>query len=143
MIKLEGLVRMFGATRAVDNLSMDVQDGTIVALLGPNGAGKTTTVRMASGLIGISQGRAWIDDVDVVADPARARARAGLLMGEANVYESMTLEGYLSFFGEAYGLTSASARASARALADEVGLADRIASKIESFSKGMRQRVAL
>ncbi|MGZ4206229.1 MAG: ATP-binding cassette domain-containing protein, partial [Actinomycetota bacterium] len=58
---------MFGATRAVDNLSMDVQDGTIVALLGPNGAGKTTTVRMASGLIGISQGRAWIDDVDVVA----------------------------------------------------------------------------
>ncbi|MGZ6515851.1 MAG: ATP-binding cassette domain-containing protein, partial [Actinomycetota bacterium] len=64
MIKLEGLVRMFGATRAVDNLSMDVQDGTIVALLGPNGAGKTTTVRMASGLIGISQGRAWIDDVD-------------------------------------------------------------------------------
>ncbi|MGZ4127624.1 MAG: ATP-binding cassette domain-containing protein [Actinomycetota bacterium] len=143
MIKLEGLVRMFGATRAVDNLSMDVQDGTIVALLGPNGAGKTTTVRMASGLIGISQGRAWIDDVDVVADPARARARAGLLMGEANVYESMTLEGYLSFFGEAYGLTSASARARARALADEVGLAGRIASKIESFSKGMRQRVAL
>ncbi|MGZ4241788.1 MAG: ATP-binding cassette domain-containing protein, partial [Actinomycetota bacterium] len=66
MIKLEGLVRMFGATRAVDNLSMDVQDGTIVALLGPNGAGKTTTVRMASGLIGIRQGRAWIDDVDVV-----------------------------------------------------------------------------
>ncbi|MGZ4140356.1 MAG: ATP-binding cassette domain-containing protein, partial [Actinomycetota bacterium] len=85
----------------------------------------------------------WIDDVDVVADPARARARAGLLMGEANVYESMTLEGYLSFFGEAYGLTSASARARARALADEVGLAGRIASKIESFSKGMRQRVAL
>jgi ABC-2 type transport system ATP-binding protein len=98
---------------------------------------------MAAGLIGITEGRAWIDDVDVVAHPAQARARAGLLMGEANLYENMTLEGYLSFFGEAYGLTSRSARARAAALAKEIGLSDRLTKKIESFSKGMRQRVAL
>jgi len=120
-----------------------VPDGSIVALLGPNGAGKTTTVRMAAGLIGISQGRAWIDDVDVVRDPARARARAGLLMGEANLYDNMTLQGYLSFFGEAYGLTTATAKRRAGALADEVGLSDRLTRKIESFSKGMKQRVQL
>ena len=143
MIKLENLVRTFGSARAVDDLSMLVQDGTIVALLGPNGAGKTTTVRMAAGLIGISQGRAWIDDIDVVRDPARARARAGLLMGEANLYDNMTLQGYLSFFGEAYGLTPASARKRAGQLAEEVGLSDRLTRKIESFSKGMKQRVGL
>src|SRR5439155_25556515 len=129
--------------RAVDGVSLDVVDGSIVALLGPNGAGKTTTVRMAAGLIGITQGRAWIDDVDVVEQPASARARAGLLMGEANLYDTMTLQGYLSFFGEAYGLTPATARKRAAELADEVGLADRLTRKIESFSKGMRQRVAL
>ena len=143
MIKLENLVRTFGASRAVDDLSMQVLDGSIVALLGPNGAGKTTTVRMAAGLIGITQGGAWIDDVDVVKDPARARARAGLLMGEANLYDNMTLQGYLSFFGEAYGLTPATARRRAGDLAAEVGLTDRLTRKIESFSKGMKQRVGL
>jgi len=122
VIKLENLVRTFGTSRAVDDLSMQVLDGSIVALLGPNGAGKTTTVRMAAGLIGITQGGAWIDDVDVVKDPARARARAGLLMGEANLYDNMTLQGYLSFFGEAYGLTPATARRRAGDLAAEVGL---------------------
>jgi len=143
VIKLENLVRTFGSSRAVDDLSMQVLDGSIVALLGPNGAGKTTTVRMAAGLIGITQGRAWIDDVDVVSDPAHARARAGLLMGEANLYDNMTLQGYLSFFGEAYGLTSATAKRRAGQLAEEVGLSDRLTRKIESFSKGMKQRVGL
>jgi len=143
VIKLENLVRTFGSSHAVDDLSMQVPDGSIVALLGPNGAGKTTTVRMAAGLIGITQGRAWIDDVDVVRDPARARARAGLLMGEANLYDNMTLQGYLSFFGEAYGLAPATAKRRAGALAEEVGLSDRLTRKIDSFSKGMKQRVAL
>ncbi|HJT38268.1 MAG TPA: ABC transporter ATP-binding protein [Actinomycetota bacterium] len=143
MIKLEGLVRTFNGARAVDDLSMQVPDGSIVALLGPNGAGKTTTVRMASGLIGITQGRASIDDVDVVKDPARARARSGLLMGDSNLYDSMTLEGYLSFFGEAYGLTPAKAKRRAAELAQEVGLSERLTKKIESFSKGMKQRVHL
>ena len=143
MIRLEQLVRTFGSVRAVDGISIEIPDGSIVALLGPNGAGKTTTVRMAAGLLGITSGRAWIDDVDVVERPAEARARAGLLMGEANIYESMTLEGYLSFFGEAYGLSPTSARARAADLAKEVGLSDRLTKKIDSFSKGMRQRVAL
>ena len=143
MIRLEHLVRTFGSVRAVDDVSIDIPDGSIVALLGPNGAGKTTTVRMAAGLIGITQGHAWIDDVDVVERPAEARARAGLLMGEANLYESMTLQGYLSFFGEAYGLSPRSARARAADLAKEVALGARLTNKIESFSKGMRQRVAL
>jgi len=143
VIKLEGLVRTFNGARAVDDLSMEILDGSIVALLGPNGAGKTTTVRMAAGLIGVTQGRAWIDDVDVVREPERARARSGLLMGDSNLYDNMTLEGYLSFFGEAYGLTSASAKRRAAALAEEVGLRDRLTKKIESFSKGMKQRVHL
>jgi ABC-2 type transport system ATP-binding protein len=143
LIRLENLVRTFGAARAVDGVSLDVPDGSIVALLGPNGAGKTTTVRMAAGLIGITQGGAWIDEIDVVKERAYARARAGLLMGEANLYDGMTLQGYLSFFGEAYGLTPATARARAGALAEEVGLSDRLTQKIESFSKGMRQRVHL
>jgi len=143
LIRLEQLVRTFGTARAVDGVSLDVPDGSIVALLGPNGAGKTTTVRMAAGLIGITQGRAWIDDIDVVKQPAHARARAGLLMGEANLYDNMTLQGYLSFFGEAYGLSPASARNRAVELAREVGLSDRLTRKIESFSKGMRQRVHL
>jgi ABC-2 type transport system ATP-binding protein len=143
LIRLEQLVRTFGTARAVDGVSLEVPDGSIVALLGPNGAGKTTTVRMAAGLIGITQGRAWIDDIDVVEQPAHARARAGLLMGEANLYDSMTLQSYLAFFGEAYGLTPATARARAGALAEEVGLSDRLTRKIESFSKGMRQRVHL
>ncbi|HJT37770.1 MAG TPA: ABC transporter ATP-binding protein [Actinomycetota bacterium] len=143
MIKLEGLVRTFNGARAVDDLSMEVSDGSIVALLGPNGAGKTTTVRMASGLIGITQGRAWIDEVDVVKDPAHARARSGLLMGDSNLYDGMTLSAYLSFFGEAYGLTPAAAKKRAGDLARSVGLSDRLNNKIDSFSKGMKQRVHL
>ena len=143
MIRCEALTRTFGDLRAVDGVDLSVPDGSIVALLGPNGAGKTTTVRMLAGLIGITSGRALNGDVDVAAHPELARARSGLLMGDAGVYDQMTMTDYLAFFGEAYGITPRAAKARAAALADEVGLADRARDKLGSFSKGMRQRVAL
>jgi ABC-2 type transport system ATP-binding protein len=143
MIRCEGLVRDFNSVRAVDRIDLDVPSGSIVALLGPNGAGKTTTVRMLSGLIGITTGRAQIDDVDVNTQPALARARSGLLMGEAGLYDHMTMIDYLAFFGEAYGLGVKGARTRAVQLAEETGLADRAKDKLGKFSKGMKQRVAL
>ena len=143
MIRCSGLSRSFGGVRAVEGMTLEVPDGSIVALLGPNGAGKTTTVRMLCGLIGIGEGRATIDDISVNEQPNRARARSGVLMGEAALYGTMTMREYLAFFGEAFGLTRRDAAVRAGELSAEVGLAARMNDKIGTFSKGMKQRVAL
>lgn len=143
MISCRGLSRSFGGVRAVDGIDLEVPDGSIVALLGPNGAGKTTTVRMVCGLIGISAGEATIDAVSVNRDPTGARARSGVLMGDAGLYETMAMREYLAFFAEAFGYDRRSALARAEQLCADVGLADRMRDKIGTFSKGMKQRVAL
>src|SRR5262244_296260 len=104
MIRAHGLARRFGSQCAVDDVSLDVADGTLLALLGPNGAGKTTTVRMLSGLLTPSAGRATVAGYDVGLDPSSVRARIGLVTDVPGLYEQMSPRAYLEFFGRLYGL---------------------------------------
>jgi ABC-2 type transport system ATP-binding protein len=143
MIEAYDLTRRFGATLAVDRLSLRVPDGTIAALLGPNGAGKTTTVRMLAGLLAPSAGAATVAGHDVRHDPAGVRARVGLVTDVPGLYEQMNLPAYLDFFGDIYGLPKAARRQRIADLIAFFDLADHQRERMVGFSKGMKQKVAL
>ena len=99
MIRAQGLRREFGQFVAIEDVSLCVPDGTVLALLGPNGAGKTTTVRMLAGLLAPSAGDATVAGCDVRTNPAGVRARVGLVTDTPGLYDQMTPNAYLDFFG--------------------------------------------
>jgi ABC-2 type transport system ATP-binding protein len=143
MIHARGLSRRFGSRCAVDDVSLDVAAGTLLALLGPNGAGKTTTVRVLSGLLAPSAGRAAVAGHDVGGDAAGVRARIGLVTDVPGLYEQMSPRAYLEFFGRLYGLTAGIRKSRIAALLDMFGLVARRDDRMVTFSRGMQQKVAL
>src|SRR5439155_10015996 len=111
--------------------------------LGPNGAGKTTTVRMLSGLLAPSTGTATVAGCDVATSPADVRARVGLVTDVPGLYDQMTPEAYLQFFGRLYGLQPAERTARIGELLHMFDLHDRRTARMATFSRGMQQKVAL
>jgi ABC-2 type transport system ATP-binding protein len=140
-IEAEGLVKVFGDTRAVDGVDLEVPRGAIYGLLGPNGAGKTTVVRMLTTLLRPDGGRALVDGIDVVADPGRVRTRIGLTGQYAAVEERLTARENLDLVGRLYHLPRADVTSRANELLGRFDLehaADRV---VTGFSGGMRRRL--
>src|ERR1700733_6632143 len=124
MIKAEGLTKDFNDFRAVDNITFEVEAGSVLAVLGPNGAGKTTTVRMLTSILRPSAGRATVAGFDVVLQPAQVRASVGVLTEQHGLYERMKAMEYLDFFGRVYKLTATERRQRSLELLARFGLAD-------------------
>ena len=103
-IEMRNVTRMFGALRAVNNVSFSVYPGEIVGFIGPNGAGKTTSMRILATLDVPSEGDAFVDGFSVVNDPDRVRKRLGFMPDSYGSYSHMNCEEYLDFFARAYGL---------------------------------------
>lgn len=143
MIEALGLTRRFGGFTAVDNISLRVPSGAILALLGPNGAGKTTTVRMLAGLLAPTEGEATVAGVDVRRNPAAVRANVGLVTDTPGLYEQMNVVAYLHFFARIYGMSAADRTRRIDALLDLFDLGDHRKERMSGFSKGMKQKVAL
>ena len=143
MIRARGLGRRFGSRPAVDGITLEIPDGMLLALLGPNGAGKTTTVRMLAGLLAPSCGSASVAGFDVARDPSRVRSRVGLVTDMPGLYEQMSTQAYLEFFGRLYGLPAETCASRIHELLCMFELQDRRHERIVSFSRGMQQKVAL
>ncbi|HVC35294.1 MAG TPA: ABC transporter ATP-binding protein [Chloroflexota bacterium] len=143
MIEAAGLGRRFGDVVAVEQVSLRVPDGTVLALLGPNGAGKTTIVRMLTGVLGLTAGRATVAGYDVGRDPAAVRARIGLVTDVPGLHEQMTVRAYLDFFGSIYGLSRAARARRIDELLAFFDLETHRKERMVGFSKGMKQKVAL
>jgi ABC-2 type transport system ATP-binding protein len=143
MIQAEGLGKSFDGFRAVDDVSLDVRAGEVVALLGPNGAGKTTTVRMLASLLRPTRGRARVAGFDVVESPTEVRRRIGLLTEHHGLYTRMRAAEYLHFYGSAYGLAREVVHSRADSWMRTFGLSDSIGRRLGEYSKGMRQKLAL
>ncbi len=141
MIEVRGVTRRFGSFVALDDVSFDVRPGEIVALLGPNGAGKTTASRIIAGILAPTTGDAVVDGVSVREDPTDVRARCGFVTDTPALYERMPLRDYLAFFGRLYDVRSPAARAAE--LAEQLGLAAVAGQRLGTFSRGMRQKVAI
>lgn len=143
MIEAHGLTRRFGSFTAVDNISLRVPDGAILALLGPNGSGKTTTVRMLAGLLAPTKGEATVAGFDVRRDPSAVRARVGLVTDTPGLYEQMNVVAYLHFFATIYGMGERDRTRRIDALLDLFELDEHRKERMSGFSKGMKQKVAL
>ncbi len=141
MIRVEGLTRRFGDRVAVEGLTFEVREGEIVALLGPNGAGKTTTVRMLACLISPTSGRAWVGGHEVHAEPEAIRAIVGILTETPGLYRRLSARQNLRFFAELYGIQDARDRI--EKYLRFFGLWERRDEPVATYSKGMRQKLAL
>lgn len=142
-IETNSLTRHFGELRAVDNLSIRAESGTVFGFLGPNGSGKTTTIRLLLGLIPPSSGSATVLGFDCATEGDEIRARTGALLEHPGLYERMTAEENLEFFARIWRLSASQREQRIRALLEHLGLWDRRKDRIDSWSRGMRQKLAI
>jgi ABC-2 type transport system ATP-binding protein len=145
VIETQELTRTFGGTTAVDRLTLTIEEGEVFGLLGPNGAGKTTTVRMLSGLIGRTSGDATVAGFRL-SDPDSARklrSVTGLLPEEPGLYPDLSAARTLDFYGRLYQVPAALRAERTEKLLTLLGLWDRRDAPARTFSKGMRQRLAI
>jgi ABC-2 type transport system ATP-binding protein len=138
-IEVEGLSRTFNDLPAVDNISFTVEAGEIFGFLGHNGAGKTTTIRMLTGQLRPTAGRARVAGCDVATERQRLKPLVGVVSENQNLYERMSARENLAFAARLYGTDS---RRIDEAL-DQVGLLDRAADNAKHYSNGMKQRLLI
>lgn len=143
MIQIENLSKKFDDFLAVDGVTLDVKPGQILALLGQNGAGKTTTIRMLTGLLRPTQGRAQVAGFDVEKEPTRVRESVGMLTEQHGLYLRMTAVEYLDFFGKVYHLSNDTRKIRINHLLGYFGLEEASHRRIGEYSKGMKQKLAL
>jgi len=141
VIQVNGLIKDYGARRALHSISFDANQGEIVGFLGPNGAGKTTTMRILTGYMPPTDGTALVAGYDVVEESLEVRKRVGYLPETVPLYMDMTALEYLKFMAELRHIPNAEDRA--LETLEQVNLSDRANGFIANFSKGMRQRVGL
>jgi ABC-2 type transport system ATP-binding protein len=148
MIETSGLTKQFFNSgsepfTAVDNVSLRVSAGEVLALLGPNGAGKTTTVRMLSAILKPTSGWARIAGFDVVEQPTQVRRCAGVLTELPGLYERMKAREYLDFYGRLYSISPPERLRRAEGLMERLSMGDALDARIGTFSKGMKQKLAI
>lgn len=141
MIQVDGLTKDYGARRAIDSLEFDARQGEILGFLGPNGAGKTTTMRILTGYMPPTQGKATVAGFDVVEQSLEVRKRVGYMPESVPLYPDMTVFDYLKFMADLRRVPNPEERIDE--LLERLNLIDRSESHIGSLSKGMRQRVGL
>jgi ABC-2 type transport system ATP-binding protein len=142
MIEIKGLVKTYGAKRAVDGISFSVRRGDILGFLGPNGAGKSTTMKMITGFLRPTAGTATVDGFDVVANPVEVKRRIGYLPESAPAYGEMTVQEFLSFIAECRGFKDAKAKHARVDHAIQLTHLGAVRTQtIETLSKGFKQRV--
>src|SRR3954453_23928032 len=142
-IVVEGVVKRYGAVVALDGVDLEVPSGSVLGLLGPNGAGKTTMVRVLTTLIRPDRGRAVVDGIDVVHDPAAVRARIGLAGQYAAVDENLTGRENLVMVGRLNHLSRPTARDRPATLLTRFHLADAADRLVKTYSGRMRRRLDL
>jgi len=141
LIVLDKLSKTFGQLVAVDQLSFTVGAGEIFGLLGPNGAGKTTTIRMLGALIGPTSGEAWVNGYQLGREDQEIRRNVGILTESPGLYDQLSAERNLAFFAQMYDVDDIAGQV--ERYLRTLGLWERRYESVASFSKGMRQKLAI
>ncbi|MBN8231139.1 ABC transporter ATP-binding protein [Corallococcus macrosporus] len=143
LLEVKGLRRDYGALRAVDNVSFNLEAGSILGFIGPNGAGKSTTLRILATLDVPTSGTVLLDGTSLVDAPDRARPLLGYMPDRYGTYDDITVKEFLDFFARAYGLKGAQRKQRVDSVMEFTGLGPLAEKLTTELSKGMRQRVAL
>ncbi len=142
-IVIENLSKYYNKFLALDNLSLRIGENKNVGLLGPNGAGKSTTLKIICGLLRASSGAVYIDGINVAEKPDQALSRIGAIVETPEFYPFLTPEETLSYFGRLRGMRGDELRHRIKEVIDLVRLEEWGTVKIEKFSRGMKQRLAV
>ena len=143
VIRTKGLSKKFGNLVAVDSVDLEVGRGDIFGFLGPNGSGKSTVIRMLCGLLEPSAGTAVLDGLDAVRETEEVKKRIGYMSQRFSLYEDLTVNENVEFYGEIYGLNRAELGERRRSVIGLVGLNDRLNQISGTLSGGFKQRLAL
>ena len=143
MIEVQHITKRYGRVTAVDDVSFRVERGEILGFLGPNGAGKTTTMRILTGFMPATEGRATVAGFDVFDKPVEAKRRTGYLPETPPLYPDMTVREYLDFVARIKGVPATARRQRVGAIMERTRVSDMAGRHCGKLSKGYRQRVGL
>ncbi len=143
IIEIDGLTKKYGALTALDDLTLNVEEGAVVGFIGPNGAGKTTTMRILTTLLQPTGGRAWVGGYSVLTEPHGVRRTVGYMPDFFGVYEDMKVWEYLDFFAACYDIPAHRRQGMIDDLLALVDLGHKKEEYVESLSRGMKQRLCL
>ena len=145
MIRIENLVKRFGAQEAVKGISLEIPSGQLVGLLGPNGAGKSTTLRMLTGMMAPTSGRAEVEGLDVTTQPVEVKRIVGYVPESGAVFEALTAWEYLEFVAALYHIPESQAGERIRQFGRFFDLDDATlrGKPMAAYSKGMKQKVVI
>jgi ABC-2 type transport system ATP-binding protein len=143
IIQIRNLSKSYGSKLVLKHLSLDIYPGQVIGYIGPNGAGKSTTVKILTGLIPDFEGEVLINGLSMSDNPQEIKKLIGYVPENAEIYDVLTPMEYLDFIGKLYGMEEALLLERAEKLLIAFGLAAVINDRMDTFSKGMRQKVLL
>ncbi|MFZ2070800.1 MAG: ABC transporter ATP-binding protein [Halobacteriota archaeon] len=143
MIKTESLTKVYNGNKAVDGLNLEIAEGDIFGFLGPNGAGKSTTILMLVGMIEPSEGKCFINEIEVARNPLKVKEIIGYLPEDVGFYANMTAEQNLDYFARFYAAMDASERKKRIEELLELVQLDGVSQNVGGYSRGMTQRLGL
>jgi ABC-2 type transport system ATP-binding protein len=143
MIEVENITKMYGETRALDDVTFQVHRGEVLGFLGPNGAGKTTLMKILTCFLAPTAGKARVAGIDVLGDTLQIRHQVGYLPESAPLYTDMRVREFLSFVADVRSIDSSKKVGAINRVMDTCGLSDVMHQEIRTLSKGYRQRVGL
>jgi len=143
MLKIRGLKKKFGNFEALSGLDMDIEEGALYGFVGPNGAGKTTAIKIITGLLMPDEGTVEIGGRDALMYRNEVKGMFGYVPDEFGMYDNLKVWEYMEFFASCYGLNGLVARNRCRELLEQVKLAKKADSFVDSLSRGMKQRLCL
>ena len=129
--------------KVIDNMNLNIEDGTVFGFIGPNGAGKTTTIEMITGVLEIDEGDILIDGKSITKDPMAAKKQFGFVPDSPEIFEKLTGIEYLNFIADVYGIDSETRLEKVNSLAKEFNIYDNLRERIQSYSHGMKQKLLI
>jgi ABC-2 type transport system ATP-binding protein len=142
-IRATGLSKRFGDFTAVEPLDLEIRPGELFGFLGPNGSGKTTTIRMLTGLLEPTTGTAEISGIDIWQHPLDAKRHLAYVPDEPNIFPKLTGWEFLRFIGSVFGMAERTFQQRAEELLDLFGMTGQAGDLVETYSHGMRQKIAV
>ena len=143
MLKINGLTKVYGDKKAVDDLTLHIQPGEIYGFIGHNGAGKTTTIKSACGILQFDEGEIYINGISVREDPLACKSQLAYIPDNPDLYDFMTGIKYLNFIADIFRVSASDRQERIRKYADLFELTDDLAQPISAYSHGMKQKLAI
>src|SRR5712671_7638014 len=141
-IVAQALTRKFGELTVVDKVSFEVQQGEVFGFLGPNGSGKTTVIKMLTGILPVTEGKGFVDGIDVTENPDEVKRRIGYMSQKFSLYDDLTVLENLRFYAGIYGMNTKQIRAKTGELLQELGLEKEARTLVRELPLGWKQKLS-